>query len=89
MWVSVLEKHWNITLLCLKNLAHFRHFGCEILIGASRKSMIDKIIPTPTEARLPGTLAIHLKAVENGANIVRCHDVAAHRQALAVAEVLK
>ena len=77
----------NLTLV--KNLKHFRHFGCEILIGASRKSMIDKIIPTPTEARLPGTLAIHLKAVENGANIVRCHDVAAHRQALAVAEVLK
>ena len=76
-------------LALLKNLAHFRHFGCEILIGASRKSMIDKIIPAPTEARLPGTLAIHLKAVENGANIVRCHDVAAHLQALAVAEVLR
>ena len=77
----------NLTLL--KNLAHFRHFGCELLIGASRKSMIDKIIPAPIEARLPGTLAIHLKAVENGANIVRCHDVAAHIQALAVAEVLR
>ena len=77
----------NLTLL--KNLKHFRHFGCEILIGASRKSMIDKITPTPTEERLPGTLAIHLKAVENGANIVRCHDVAAHKQALAVAEALR
>jgi len=77
----------NIALL--KNLAHFKHFGCEILIGASRKSMIDKIIPSATEERLPGTLAIHLKAVENGANIVRCHDVAEHKQALAVAEVLK
>jgi len=76
----------NVTLL--KNLAHFRHFGCEILIGVSRKSMIDKIISTQTEARLPGTLAIHLKAVENGANIVRCHDVAEHKQALAVAEAL-
>ena len=72
----------NITLL--KNLGHFRHFGCEILVGASRKSMIDKIIPTRTEERLPGSLAIHLKAVENGANIVRCHDVAEHRQALTV-----
>jgi dihydropteroate synthase len=77
----------NVTLI--RNLSHFRHFGCEILIGISRKSMIDKIISTPIEERLPGTLALHLKAVENGANIVRCHDVAAHRQALAVAEVLK
>jgi len=72
----------NLTLI--KNLRHFTHFGCEVLIGASRKSMIDKIVPSPVEARLPGTLALHLKAVENGASIVRCHDVAEHRQALAV-----
>ena len=77
----------NLTLL--KNLRHFTHFGCEVLIGASRKSMIDKIIPTPVEERLPGTLAIHLKAVENGASIVRCHDVREHRQALAVWEALE
>jgi len=77
----------NITLI--KNLGHFRHFGCQILIGASRKSMIDKIIPASTEERLPGTLAIHLKAAQNGASIIRCHDVAEHRQALAVLSVLK
>ena len=76
----------NLTLL--RNHATFLRHGCELLIGASRKSMIDKIIPTPTEARLPGTLAIHLKAVENGATIVRCHDVAEHRQALAVWEAM-
>ncbi len=72
----------NATLI--RNLTHFKHFGCELLIGASRKSMIDKIIPTSTVERLPGTLAIHLKAVENGASIIRCHDVAEHKQALAV-----
>jgi len=76
-------------LILLKNLEHFRHFGCELLIGASRKSMIDKIISTPTEERLPGTLALHLKAVENGASVVRCHDVKEHRQALAVLEALQ
>jgi len=68
----------------LKNHQHFTHFGCELLIGASRKSLIDKIIPTPTELRLPGTLAIHLKAIERGATIVRCHDVAEHNQAIKV-----
>jgi dihydropteroate synthase len=77
----------NLTLL--KNMDHFTHFGCEVLIGASRKSMINKIIPTPTEERLPGTLAIHLKAVENGASIVRCHDVAEHKQALSVWDAIK
>ncbi|TET90863.1 MAG: dihydropteroate synthase [Sulfurovum sp.] len=76
----------NLTLI--KNLNHFTHFGCEVLIGASRKLMIDKIIPTPTEERLPGTLAIHLKAVENGASIVRCHDVTEHQQALTVLEAM-
>jgi len=76
----------NLTLI--KNLTHFTHFGCEVLIGASRKSMIDKIISSTTEERLPGTLAIHLKAVENGASIIRCHDVAEHKQALAVLNAL-
>ncbi len=77
----------NITLI--KNMQHFKKFGCEVLIGASRKSMIDKIVPTPTEERLAGTLAIHLKAVENGASIVRCHDVKEHVQALRVMEALE
>ena len=76
----------NLTLL--RNHRNFLRHGCELLIGASRKSMIDRIVSAPTEARLPGTLAIHLKAVENGATIVRCHDVAEHRQALAVWEAM-
>jgi len=72
----------NLTLI--KNMTHFKKFGCEVLIGASRKSMIDKIVPTPVEERLAGTLAIHLRAVENGASIVRCHDVKEHFQAFMV-----
>ena len=76
----------NLTLL--KNHSNFLRYGCELLIGASRKSMIDKIIPTPVQERLAGTLAIHLKAIENGATIVRCHDVAEHRQAIAVWEAM-
>ncbi len=71
-------------LLLLKHHSHFLHFGYELLIGASRKSMIDKIIPSSIEERLPGTLAIHLKAVDNGASIVRAHDVKEHFQALQV-----
>lgn len=77
----------NLTLI--KNMAHFKVFGCEVLVGASRKSMIDKIIPCTVEERLPGTLSLHLNAVENGANMVRCHDVAAHKQALAVLNALR
>lgn len=75
-------------LLLLKNLEHFKHFSYEILIGASRKSMIDKIVPSSIQQRLPGTLAIHLKAIENGASIIRCHDVKEHFQAIKVQEAI-
>ena len=76
----------NLTLI--RNMGHFKKFGCEVLVGASRKSMIDKIVPTPTEERLAGTLILHSKAVENGASIVRCHDVKEHHQAFAVMQAL-
>lgn len=75
-------------LILLKNHSHFLHFGYELLIGASRKSMIDKIVPSQVEERLPGTLAIHLKAVEAGASILRVHDVKEHYQALKVQEAI-
>jgi dihydropteroate synthase len=76
----------NLTLL--KNLEHFSHFGYELLIGASRKSMIDKIVSSSIEQRLPGTLAIHLEAIRNGASIIRCHDVKEHFQAIKVFEAI-
>ncbi|MBE0492078.1 MAG: dihydropteroate synthase [Sulfurospirillum sp.] len=75
-------------LALLKYQAHFLHFGYELLVGASRKSMIDAIIPTPIEQRLAGTLAIHLVAVKEGASIVRVHDVKEHVQALSVQEAI-
>jgi len=77
----------NLTLI--KNLSHFQKFGCEILMGASRKSMIDAISPSTPQQRLAGTLAIHLKSIEHGANIIRCHDVYEHKQAIAVVEAME
>ncbi|KLE07988.1 dihydropteroate synthase [Aliarcobacter butzleri L354] len=76
-------------LLLLKNLEHFKHFGYELLIGASRKSMIDKITPTEVINRLPGTLAIHLESIRNGASIIRCHDVKEHFQSIKVFEAIE
>ena len=82
----------NVALI--KHLEHFLHFGYELLIGASRKSMIDTImkkekISTPPFERLPGTLAIHIESVRNGASIIRCHDVKEHFQALRVFEEIR
>jgi dihydropteroate synthase len=75
-------------LILLKNMNHFLHFGYEVLIGASRKSMIDQITPSKIEDRLSGTLAIHLDSINKGASIVRCHDVKEHHQALKLQEAI-
>lgn len=75
-------------LLLLKNLSHFKHFGFELLIGASRKTMINLISESTIEKRLPGTLAIHLESIKNGASIIRCHDVEEHFQAIKVQEAI-
>ena len=76
-------------LRLIKHLEHFKTLGCDLLVGASRKSMIDTISKSSVEQRLAGTLALHLEAVENGADIVRVHDVFAHNQALKVREALQ
>jgi len=77
----------NVALI--QNLEHFLTLGVPILVGASRKSMIDMISPSSVEERLAGTLAIHLQAVQNGASILRVHDVYEHKQALAVQKMLQ
>ncbi|MGX2971060.1 dihydropteroate synthase [Helicobacter sp. T3_23-1059] len=66
-------------LALIQNLAHFKHFGFEILIGASRKSSIGEITgrQNPSE-RLSGSLAISLLALQNGADIIRTHDFSEH-----------
>jgi dihydropteroate synthase len=63
--------------------------GCPVLLGCSRKSMIDKIVPAPQGQRLPGTLALHTAGILAGAAIVRVHDVAEGVQAARVADRLR
>jgi dihydropteroate synthase len=67
-----------------------REFGLPVMIGASRKGMIGKILDRPDpKDRLAGTLALHVAAALAGADMVRAHDVAAHRDALKMVEALK
>lgn len=69
----------------LNHLALFHGLGCPVVVGASRKRLIATFSQCePADARLPGSLAIALGAVEQGAQIVRVHDVKETRQALAV-----
>ena len=67
-------------LLLIKHLEHFLKFECPLLVGASRKSVINHYYKSEVKDRLPGSLYLHLKAFENGAQIIRTHDVAEHKQ---------
>ncbi len=63
--------------------------GCPVLIGASRKSFLGALTKAPVEQRLAGSLAAALVAVDNGASIVRVHDVAQTVQALTVSRSIR
>ena len=77
------------SITCIARLGAFRTFGLPLLVGASRKRFIHTITPSEPMERLGGSLAAHLVAVENGAAIVRVHDVAPTVQALAVADAIR
>ncbi len=72
----------------IANLSYFKRMGFPLLIGLSRKSLIGKLYPEGAE-RLPATLALNAIAVNNGADIIRVHDVRAHRLALTALEMVK
>jgi dihydropteroate synthase len=72
------------SITCIARLAAFKKFGRPLLLGASRKRFIASVSPSQPDERIGGSLASHLYAVENGAAIVRVHDVAPTVQALRV-----
>ncbi len=77
------------SLACIARLDAWRGFNLPLLVGASRKRFIAAITPSEPMERIGGSLAAHLLAVENGAAIIRAHDVAATAQALAVAAAIR
>ncbi len=68
----------------LRELRRFGAGGLPVLAGLSRKSMLGAITGRPVEQRVSASVAAALIAVQRGAAIVRVHDVAATRDALAV-----
>ncbi len=76
------NREHNLTLLrCLKE---FREPGYAVLAGLSRKSLLGKITGQEVVARMPASVAAAVLAVQNGADIVRVHDVRATKDALAI-----
>ncbi|MFC4426940.1 dihydropteroate synthase [Deinococcus navajonensis] len=78
----------NLTLL--RALGDLTAGPFPVLVGASRKRLIDYIARVPQAAeRDPGTLALHLHAARHGAALVRAHAAAEHVQALRVQAALE
>jgi len=77
------------SITCIAQLGVWHSFGLPLLVGASRKRFIHSVAPSDPMERLGGSLAAHLIAVENGADIVRVHDVGPTVQALAVAAAIR
>lgn len=76
-------------LQIIKNLKMLKALGRPILVGASRKSFIGKILDKDIEERLYGTLSSIVISVMNGANIIRVHDVKEAREAIKLADAVR
>ena len=73
-------------LALLRNLSATRVGTCPLLVGLSRKSMIGLITGQPVDARMPGSLAAFMLAVQNGADLVRVHDLQESADVLRILE---
>ena len=77
----------NYTLL--KNMHVFNILDAPILAGLSRKSMIYRLLEIEPEAALNGTTALHMVALQQGAKILRVHDVKPAAEVIRLWEMLE
>ena len=70
-FAKTLEQNYQL----LRQMALLKLIEHPILAGLSRKSMIYKLLDTTAENALNGTTALHMVSLQNGANILRVHDV--------------
>ncbi len=73
----------------LSKLEEFKILECPLLIGMSRKKMIQSATGTDAENALSGTIAANTIALLNGASILRVHDVQAAKDAISIVNFLK
>jgi dihydropteroate synthase len=75
-------------LQIIKRLREFASLGCPLLVGHSRKSFIGTVLGREVDDREIGTAAVSVLAAQNGAAILRVHDVAKTVQAVRMAEAV-
>lgn len=69
---KTMEQNWML----LRHLRHFGQLGVPVLAGVSRKSMVYKLLDITPQESLPATSAAHMVALQQGAQLLRVHDVA-------------
>jgi dihydropteroate synthase len=79
-------KTLNHNLELLSNAWRFHSLDCPLFLGHSRKRFIAQHLKNPTADRLPGTIGVSLALARQKVQLLRVHDVAAVRQALALYE---
>lgn len=78
-------KTYQHNLEILRRFKEFKSFGLPLLVGLSRKSMIGKMLgDRAVESRVIGSVSGAIIAVQNGADIVRVHDVLETKDALTI-----
>jgi dihydropteroate synthase len=82
---KTLEHNYSL----LKNLSSIKMNGIPLLIGVSRKSMIYKLLQAEVTEALNGTTVLNTVALQQGAQILRVHDVKEAHQAVQLIEKLK
>jgi dihydropteroate synthase len=82
-------KNLEHNLALLRSLPEFGLLGVALLAGLSRKAMLGRITGREAGDRVHASVAAALLAAQNGAHILRVHDVAATRDALSVWQAVK
>jgi len=81
-------KSYEQNLQIINSLEELHMFGCPLLLGCSRKSVIGLTLDLPVEERLEGTLATTILAVMKGCSFVRVHDIKENVRAIKMAEAV-
>lgn len=81
-------KTYEQNLSVLRHLEELNEFGCPVLLGASRKSVIGLTLDLPLTERVEGTIATTVLGVMKGCSFVRVHDIKENLRAVRMTEAI-
>ena len=72
----------------MSRLGELNDFGCGLLLGTSKKSMIGNVLELPSDERVEGTVATSIMGTIQGFDIVRVHNVKENYRALKLTDTI-